>query len=59
MSSDLLWLFFFQKSYVLASDSAKHLQTKRRNPTEATPSFAQPPLPPGPERNLAVGNLDK
>ena len=42
-----------------APASAKHPQTNRGSPfTERFPSFAQLPLPPGPERNPAVGNLD-
>ena len=52
-----VFLDFF---FFYAPASAKHPQTNRGSPfTEKFPSFAQLPLPPGPERNLAVGNLDK
>ena len=52
-------MFFLKFSTFYAPASAKHPQTNRGSPfTERFPSFAQLPLPPGPERNLAVGNLD-
>ena len=52
-------MFFSNCSTFYAPASAKHPQTNRGSPfTEGFPSFAQHPLPPGPKRNLAVGNLD-
>ena len=43
-----------------ASVSAKHLQNKRLGPSPKwNSSFAQPPLLPGPKRNLAAGSFNK
>ena len=40
--------------------SAKHLQDKQRGPSpKGSIPFAQPPLPPGPERNPRSASLDK
>ena len=55
----LIYTFSQNDHFSSAPDSAKHLQNKRQEPSPKwNLSFAQPPLLPGPERNLAVGNLD-
>ena len=53
-------MFFSEFSTFYAPASAKHLQTNRRNPfTEGPLSLHSLLSHLGPERNLAVGNLDR
>ena len=46
--------------FSFANDPVKHLQHKRREPSpKRNLSLAQPPLPPGPERNPGCASFDK